>query len=288
MNGDYGDGGEVISLVDAGALAGYVRTSWQNETAVESAERQRAEIERWAENNNFYIVGFQDLGVPGDWPIEKRPALARAIAAIEGRQLGGLIIRTFEDTPDDYERLSKSESVQEEILARIWDAGGEFYTTLHGRIPRDYGSISRISNRRERGRRREDYLWMLRVKRQAGRDRKKALQGYLGGQRFGGRPYGREIAPSPTRLGIADYRPVPAEQAVIRRICAWHAEGIGYCEIARRLNAEGIPTVTGVPWVHKVVRDLVLRGPIGLSSVLSTRRGGTVWSGATQRESRSA
>ena len=238
-----------------------IRETWEDETAI---EKQRLEIEAWAQDNGFQIVNYIDNGIDGTLPLEQRPVLHRAIIAIEDGQLAGLVITAPQ--VDNYERLARGVGPQEEILERIWTAGGRFYTPLEGEIAPDHGNLMRIAYRRDKAHFNAQYSLVCRARRQQGIARKKARQGYLGGLTFH-RPYGRELVPNFPTAGRMDYRPIPTEQAQIRRMCQWHTEGVSYGEIARRLNTEGIPTVTGVPWVHKTVRDQIQRGPIGLQPI---------------------
>jgi DNA invertase Pin-like site-specific DNA recombinase len=72
---------------------------------------------------------------------------------------------------------------------------------------------------------------------QAGRKRKAAGGGYVGGQRtFGYRIEERRLVR------------VPEEQAVIRRIRGWARRGWSLRRIAARLNEEGVPTANGGRW----------------------------------------
>lgn len=83
---------------------------------------------------------------------------------------------------------------------------------------------------------------------------------YTGGSRFGGRRYGSRLVKVDGKL---TYQPVPEEQEVINRICEACPDGRGYSQMARTLNTEGVPTVTGAPWSMKVVRSIALRGIAG-------------------------
>jgi site-specific DNA recombinase len=50
---------------------------------------------------------------------------------------------------------------------------------------------------------------------------------------------------------------VPEEAAVVRKIFAWNKEGLGTKAIAGRLNAEGIPTRSGRPWIFSTIQGML-------------------------------
>jgi DNA invertase Pin-like site-specific DNA recombinase len=82
--------------------------------------------------------------------------------------------------------------------------------------------------------------------------RRAANKGKLVG---GPRPYGyRWVGPDKKKV----LEVVPAEAEVVRRIFEDTCHGVGQRAIARRLNAEGVPTVTGVPWGQASVGSLLL------------------------------
>jgi len=64
----------------------------------------------------------------------------------------------------------------------------------------------------------------------------------------------RAVVKDASRTGIYD-----GESAVLERLKALRAEGLGYNRIALRMNEEGIPTRTGKAW-HGVVVTRILTG----------------------------
>jgi hypothetical protein len=53
--------------------------------------------------------------------------------------------------------------------------------------------------------------------------------------------------------------PLASEQELIGRITALHKEGVKFCEIARRLNAEGIPARRSGEWRSQTVSVILQR-----------------------------
>jgi DNA invertase Pin-like site-specific DNA recombinase len=49
------------------------------------------------------------------------------------------------------------------------------------------------------------------------------------------------------------------DRAVIARLARWRARGLSLREIARRLDAEGVPSPSGGPWQHKTVDRILAR-----------------------------
>lgn len=59
--------------------------------------------------------------------------------------------------------------------------------------------------------------------------------------------------------------PQPAEQAVLKKIMLWHAEGKGMREICRLLSDKGI-TCRGGKWYHTTINNIVTRAEAGRST----------------------
>lgn len=224
----------------------------------ESSERligvygQDAEILEWAEREGYEIVGqFRDVGVHGQAPVEERIGLRAAVQAIECGAADGVIVHRLD-------RLSRDFPTQDDVMRRIWKAGGRVFSTEPSQEWReDRPGDPSWRLRRDYARMAEDELHALLSRLQGGRRRKQARGGYTGGHRFR-RRYGVELVEIQGKL---EYRPVPSEQAVIKRIVAACPDGAGYYRMSKVLNAEGVPTVAGGKWTTKVVRDLALRGP---------------------------
>lgn len=212
---------------------------------------QDVEVAEWAERNGYQIVGSAtDVQVHSMSPVSDREGLVAVVEAIEAKQAAGVVVYKLD-------RLARCWEVQNDAIQRIWKAGGRVFSTDYGEWKPDRPGQPQWLLRRKYAEMAEMEYHALLARLQDGRRRKMARGGYGGGHRFR-RPYGRELVEIQGRL---EYRPIPHEQAVIRRIRESCPDGKGYRAMAQTLNAEGVGTVSGVPWSTKVVRDLALRGP---------------------------
>ncbi|WP_053961239.1 recombinase family protein [Sulfobacillus thermosulfidooxidans] len=50
---------------------------------------------------------------------------------------------------------------------------------------------------------------------------------------------------------------VPDEAAIVRQIFALHKQGLGTKAIAHRLNADGVPTRSGKPWIFTTIKGIL-------------------------------
>ncbi len=228
----------------------YKRSSVARLTSLYASDSDIADM---AEDEGFEIVGYaRDNRVDGSLPAMERPGLSAAIRAVEEGQADAIVVQCFD-------RLARDFSTQDDALRRIWGAGGRFFTLEPKQEwkPDKPGDAAWMA-RRAYAQMAEEEKRALLARLQRGRREKFALQrGYTGGNRFA-RRYGVELIEI---QGTLEYRPIPVEQGVIRRICDACPNGQGYYRMAKTLNAEGVPTVTGAPWSTKVVRSLALRGP---------------------------
>ena len=114
-------------------LVGYPRVSTRGQvkTGV-SIPYQDREIRAWARRNGHRIVGiFPEEGRSGALDLEDRVALTAAIDLIAIGKAEGLVCYSLD-------RLAREITVQEAILAKVWEeAGGQVFTTDHGEVQRD-------------------------------------------------------------------------------------------------------------------------------------------------------
>lgn len=222
-----------------------------------SAERllgifgQDTEIVEWATREGYEIVGrAHDVNVHSQSRVDDREGLMAVVEAIESRKADGVVVYKLD-------RLARDWYVQDDAVQRIWKAGGHVFSTDYGEWKPDRPGHPQWHLRKKYAEIAEAEYHALLARLQDGRRRKMARGGYGGGHRFQ-RRYGVELVEIQGKL---EYRPVPSEQAVIKRIVAACPGGAGYYRMAKVLNSEGVPTASGVKWTTKVVRDLALRGP---------------------------
>ncbi len=91
---------------------------------------QHAQIHEWAQaQGHDVVVVCRDEGVSGATDAVDRPGLACALAAIPGEADAVVVARL--------DRLARSLTVQEGILAAIWRDGGHVFAVDQGEVMRD-------------------------------------------------------------------------------------------------------------------------------------------------------
>lgn len=188
---------------------------------------QREAVRRWAKLAGHRLVAVHaDEGLSGALPATARPGLAAALDMIRTGAADALVLPKLD-------RLARTLSVQEAALASVWAQGGRVFLPDGEVLRDDPDDPMRTAMRQMMGVFSQLERGMITACLRAGRAAKAATGGYA----YGSPPYGwRADKTSPTGLA-----PVPAEQAVIGRMAAWRADGVPMREMARRLNAEGIP-----------------------------------------------
>jgi DNA invertase Pin-like site-specific DNA recombinase len=114
-------------------LVGYPRVSTRGQVKTgASIPYQDREIRAWARRNGHRIVGmFPEEGRSGALDLEDRAALTASIDMIATRKAEGLVCYSLD-------RLARETTVQEAILARVWEeADGRVFTTDQGEVLRD-------------------------------------------------------------------------------------------------------------------------------------------------------
>jgi DNA invertase Pin-like site-specific DNA recombinase len=114
-------------------LVGYPRVSTRGQVKTgASIPYQDREIRAWARRDGHRIVGmFPEEGRSGALDLEDRAALTAAIDMIATGKGEGLVCYSLD-------RLAREITVQEAILAKVWEeAGGRVFTTDQGEVLRD-------------------------------------------------------------------------------------------------------------------------------------------------------
>jgi len=93
-----------------------------------SPEIQRSRMKTECERLGIQLLNvFEELDVSGGKPLDQRPGLSRAIAAIEAHEADVVMVAYFD-------RLARSLATQTEVLSRVEAAGGDVMTLDHGTI----------------------------------------------------------------------------------------------------------------------------------------------------------
>lgn len=236
------------TIADARRVLTYSRSSDERLLGVFG---QDEEVAQWAEGEGMEIVGFaRDLEVHSQSKVDERPALPQVIEAIEEGKADGVVVQRLD-------RLARDFQTQDDAMKRIWKAGGHVYSTDYGEWKPDRPGDPQWKLRRDYARVAEDELHMIIARMQNARRAMMARGEYGGGRRYY-RKYGCELTFVNGRLR---YRHIPEEQEVIRRIRHFCANGKGFEAMAKALNAEGVPTVSGKPWKRNTVWQIANRPP---------------------------
>ncbi len=191
---------------------------------------------------------FRDDALSGTLGIENRPGLAASLVALDDGLAEGLVVHR----PD---RLARELHVQEVALARAWAAGDHvrvFEAAEGAEIVRDDpNDPQRRFLRQVMGAAAELERGLIKARLQAGRRRKAAKGGYIGGTRLH-RRYGYELVDG-------EYVPVPEEQKTIDQIRKLRESSATWDGIAQTLNGQGISPPSGVAWYAMTARRIAER-----------------------------
>lgn len=227
-------------------VVGYVRVSTdrQAEQGLGPEIQERA-IRAWAKTNGHRVVDvLSDLGVSGSNGLGSRVGLADALELVRDGKAAGIVVAKID-------RLARDLIVQEQILAETRRLGGDVFSCSPaeaGYLADDPDDPSRKLIRQVLGAVSEYERSMVALRLRMGRRRKAERGGFaFGAPPFGWRAEGRELVP------------VPAEQAVLRRIAELHENGLSLRAIADTLTDEGHRPKRGERWHPQTLRKIIDR-----------------------------
>ena len=203
-------------------IIGYVRVSTDEQSL--SVEAQRQALERWCQSHQAQLAAvYEDVGVSGGTPLEKRPGLLSALNALT-RGSALLVVRR--------DRLAR-DALTAAMAERIAQKAGACIMTVNGEGNGDGPEAQLMRVILDGFSQYERALIALRTKAGLARKREK-------GERLGMVPYGKRLAADGVHL-IDN----AAEQAVIETVRELRASGFSYRAIAAGLNRRGLTNRAG-------------------------------------------
>jgi DNA invertase Pin-like site-specific DNA recombinase len=220
------------------ALA-YIRVSTDEQAL--SVEAQRALITRWCQTHAVELVGvYEDVGLNGHTPIEKRPGLFKALSALS-RGMALVVARR--------DRLARDVIVAA-LAERFARKAGASIIAVDGHGNGDSPESQLMATIIDAFAAYERAVIVMRTKAALDHKRQK-------GERIGNLPYGKTLAPDGVHL-----LPYPPEQAVIACARRLRQRGLSHKKIAKRLTARGFTSRAGTPFSHVQVGRMLAQ-PVG-------------------------
>jgi site-specific DNA recombinase len=215
----------------------YMRASKQEQRLSEPA--QRATIDSWATQSGITVVAwYVDQGVCSVTPIEERPALVAALAALREHRAGLLIVAKRDRIARDVVLTAMVERTAARSGAAVVSAAGEG----NGDTPADGFMRTVIDGAAAYERA------LIRARTKAALVAKRAK-----GLRVGGIPFGFEVGPDGETLV-----PCASERKTIERVQALREKGIPIRKLVVECAKRGIVSRAGRPF-HKSAIERLLR-----------------------------
>lgn len=208
----------------------YLRVSGRGQIDGDGFSRQHTEIKTYAGLHDYRIVKeFREKAVSGTIETMDRPAWAEMIAALHSNGVRTIIVEKLD-------RLARDLMVQEAAIADLRKSG---FTLVSVQEPDLMANDpTRVLMRQLMGAVAQYDKSQIVAKLRGARMRQKAKTGRCEGRK----PF-----------GFYD-----GEGAIIERMKALRAEGLGFDRIAARMNAEGLETRTRGRW-HGVMVNRILK-----------------------------
>lgn len=202
---------------------------------------QEKDCRRWAKSQGHKIVKVcRDEGITGKAGDDERPGLTEALQMVANGEVDGILAPNLD-------RVARQLTQQEAILSVVWAHGARLFTVDRGEhLADDDDDPMRTFVRQVMGAAAQLERGLIVKRLKSGRRAKAERGGYATGAPV----YGTQAV----EHELAEH---PQEADTLRQMQAWHAEGIGVREIARRLNDAGIPSKRGGKWHPTTVARLV-------------------------------
>lgn len=232
-------------------LIRYCRVSSHSQADAYGLPAQRKDCADWANRNGHDLVVIGDEVYTGT--LADRPLLAEAVHWLRQGSVDGLLVPRLD-------RLARALTVQEAVLAMVWQLGGHVFAADGGEILQDDpDDPMRTAMRQMQGVFAQLDRSMLTKRMRAGM-RIKAAQGRhaTGIYPFGYRGHHEHRT--------VDKGPHELEQLTVARILELRADGATYREIAARLDQEDRRPRYADSWSAMSVRNVWERESAGASA----------------------
>lgn len=202
---------------------------------------QKDLIFRWCAQHNVELIGlYEDLGVSGGAPLDRRPGLQAALAGIRAKKARILLVAKRDRLARDRGLAATVEAEVEKYGARVMSADG----TGNGDGDGDFlvrGTSDLFAEYERR---------LIRTRTKAALAVKKAR-----GERIGELPYGCELAQDGIHLESCE-----PEQEVIRKVNELRASGLSQRKIMAHLNECRLKNRAGGSWRLIQVQRILKKG----------------------------
>lgn len=205
----------------------------------------------WASRNSHRLITIHSDGaVRGTTDAVDRAGLTAALRDLQDGRAEGLVVATLD-------RLARKLTVQEAILAMVWQHNGRMFTADDGELREDDpDDPMRTAIRQMRGVFAQlDRAIVVKRLRDGRRAKESAGRKSVGTYAYGyaGTGKGRD----------RDATPDDTEQAGVLRIDQLRTAGLSYRAIAQTLDSEGISPRRAKSWSAMAVRAVAMRGTAG-------------------------
>jgi DNA invertase Pin-like site-specific DNA recombinase len=224
-------------------LVSYLRVSSESQVDGFGLPVQRRAVQKWAKSNGHRIIEeVVDAGVSGTRDAADRPGLSAALDMLRPPpRARGLIVARLD-------RLARSLTVQEAVLAVVWKAGGSVFTADGGLVDQDDADDPmRTAIRQVQGVFAQLERSLVAKRMRDGR----RLKAESGAHAVGQHPFGQRSG-GPGRDGVVH----DDERAVVERIVELRHQGAPYRAICAALDAEGLRPRRAASWSPMVVRRI--------------------------------
>jgi len=229
-------GSNPAQITSPATAVGYVRASTDEQML--GPEVQRAALEQWCAARNVTLAGvFTDHAVSGGAPLDQRPGLLAALAALKQHNAGILLVARRDRLARDVlvaalvERLAERDGAEVQAADGTAEGAGP-EAVLMRRIVDAFAEYERL---------------VIRARTRAAPAVKRRR-----GERVGGIPYGYRLVADRVHL-----EPCRTEQRVLWLVRRYHERGFALRRIAARLQARGLSPRSGARWHPQTIASIV-------------------------------